>query len=72
IPNAVKAMEQIIKNIKAACQTKSEKHQKKLIAGVLNALNRVLDSIEKSIENIVTPIVTHMSYEELLSKIAAY
>ena len=72
IPNAAKAMDRIIKNIKAACQTKSEKHQKKLIAGVLDALNRVLDSIEKSIANIVTPIVTHMSYEELLSKLAAY
>lgn len=72
IPNGVRAIDRIIKNIKAACQTKSEKHQKKLIAGVLDALNRFLDTIEKSIVNVVTPIVTHMSYEELLSKLATY
>lgn len=72
IPNAVKAMDKVIKNIKAACKTKSEKQQKKLIAAVLDALNQVLFSVEKSISNVITPIVTHMTYEELLSKLAAY
>ncbi len=72
IPNAVIAIDRIIKNIKAACQTKSEKHQKKLIAGVLDALHRFLDSIEESIVNVVNPIVTYMSYEELLSKLEIY
>ena len=72
IPNAAKSMDRVIKNIKAACKTKSEKHQKKLITGVLDALNRVLDSVEKSITSMMTPIVTHMSYEELLSKLAMY
>ncbi|MGB3653212.1 MAG: hypothetical protein WBA41_18600, partial [Rivularia sp. (in: cyanobacteria)] len=64
--------DKVIKNIRAACKTKSEKQQKRLIAGVLDALNQVLDSIEKSIANVVTPIVTHMSYEQLLTRLAAY
>jgi hypothetical protein len=72
IPNAAFSMEKAIENIKAACNTKSQKYQKRLIAGVLDALNQVLDSIEKSLANVVTPIVTHMSYEDLLSKLAAY
>ncbi|MBV6621987.1 MAG: hypothetical protein KI793_03370 [Rivularia sp. (in: Bacteria)] len=72
IPNAAKAMNKVIKNIKLACKTKSIMYQKILIARVLDSLNRVLHSIEKSIDNVVTPIVTHMTYEELLSKLAAY
>ncbi len=72
IPNAAFSMDKVIKNIRAACKTKSEKQQKRLIAGVLDALNRVLDSIEKSIANVVTPIITHMSYEQLLTRLAAY
>ena len=72
IPNAAKAMNKVIKNIKAACKTKSAMHQKILIAGVLDSLNRVLHSVEKSIANVVTPIVTRMTYEELLAKLATY
>ncbi|MEM1394385.1 MAG: hypothetical protein AAGG00_14035 [Cyanobacteria bacterium P01_H01_bin.150] len=72
IPNAARAMSKVIKNIKAACKTKSAIHQKILIAEVLNSLNRVLNSVEKSMANVVTPIVTRMSYEELLSKLATY
>lgn len=72
IPNAAYSIDKVIKNIKKACKTKSKKRQESLIAGVLDALNQVLDSIEKSIANVVTPIVTHMSYEDLLSKLAAY
>ena len=72
IPNAAKAMNEAIKNIKAACKAKSVIQQKMLIAGVLDALNRVLHSVEKSIANVVTPIVTHMTYEQLLSKLAVY
>ncbi len=72
IPNAAKAMNRVIKNIKAACKTKSVIHQKILIAGVLDALNRVLHSVEKSMANVVTPMVTHMNYEQFLSKLAVY
>lgn len=72
IPNAAKAMNKVIKNIKAACKTKSAMHQKILIAGVLDSLNRVLHSVEKSVADVITPIVTHMTYEELLSKLATY
>lgn len=72
IPDAAKAMERVIKNIKAACQAKSKKQQKRLISGVLDALNKVLHSVEKSIANVVTPIVTYMTYEQLLSKLAAF
>ncbi|MEO1762303.1 MAG: hypothetical protein AAFR83_10090 [Cyanobacteria bacterium J06629_18] len=71
IPNAAKAMNKVIKNIKAACKTNSAMYQKILISGVLHSLNRVLHSVEKSVENVVTPIVTHMTYEELLSKLTA-
>ncbi len=69
IPNAAKSMDKVIKNIKAACKTKSQKHQKKLIAEILDALDNLLDSIEKSIANLITPIVTYMSYEEISSKL---
>lgn len=72
IPNAASYMDKVIKNIKAACKTKSKKHQEKLIAKVLDALNRILDTVEESIANVVTPIVTYMSYEELLSRLTAY
>ncbi|AFY55042.1 hypothetical protein Riv7116_2534 [Rivularia sp. PCC 7116] len=72
IPNAAKAMNKVIRNIKLACKTKSRMYQKILIARVLDGLNQVLYSVEKSINNVVTPIVTHMTYEELLSKLAAY
>ena len=72
IPSAAKAMNKVIKNINAACKTKSAMHQKILIAGVLDSLNRVLHSVEKSIANVVTPIVTRMTYEELLAKLATY
>jgi len=72
IPNAARAMKKVIKNIKAACKTKSEMYQKILISGVLDSLNRVLGSVEKSIANVATPIVTRMTYEELLSKLANY
>ena len=72
IPNAAKAMDQVIKNINKACNTQSERHQKRLISEILNALNKVLDSIEKAISNVVVPIITHMTYEELLCKLAAY
>ena len=72
IPNAASSMNKVIKNIKAACKAKSVIHQKMLIAGVLDALSRVLHSVEKSIANVVTPIVTHMTYEQLLSKLAVY
>lgn len=72
IPNAAKAMSKVIKNIKAACKAKSAMYQKILIAGVLDSLNKVLHSVEKSIANVVTPIVTRMTYEELLSKLATY
>ncbi|MEO1429317.1 MAG: hypothetical protein AAFV71_09685 [Cyanobacteria bacterium J06633_8] len=72
IPNAAKAMNKVIRNIKLACKTKSRMHQKILIARVLDGLNRVLHSVEKSIDNVITPVVTHMTYEELLSKLAAY
>lgn len=72
IPNAAYSMDTVIKNINKACKTKSEKQQKRLIANVLDALNQVLHSIEKSIANVVKPIITHMSYEELLSRLAAY
>lgn len=72
IPNAAKAMDRVIKNIKKACKIQSEKHQKRLISEILNSLNQVLDSIEKSISNVVEPIVTHMTYEQLLSKLTTY
>ncbi len=72
IPNAASSMNKVIENIKAACKAKSVIHQKMLIAGVLDALNRVLNSVEKSMANVVTPIVTHMTYEQLLSKLAVY
>lgn len=72
IPNAAKAMNKVIRNIKAACKAKSIIKQKILIAGVLDALNRVLDSVEKSMVNTVDPIVTHMNYEQFLSKLAVY
>lgn len=72
IPNAAKAMSKVIRNIKAACKAKSIIKQKMLIAGVLDALNRVLDSVEKSMVNVVNPIVTHMTYEQFLSKLAVY
>lgn len=72
IPNAAKAMSKVIRNIKAACKAKSIIKQKILIAGVLDALNRVLDSVEKSMVNTVDPIVTHMNYEQFLSKLAVY
>ncbi|MDY6898711.1 MAG: hypothetical protein SWZ49_11620 [Cyanobacteriota bacterium] len=72
IPNAARAMNKVIKNIKTACKTKSAMYQKILIAGVLDSLNRVLRSVEKSVSDVVTPIVTHMTYEELLSKLTAY
>ena len=72
IPNAAKAMNKVIKNIRIACKTNSAIYQKILIAGVLHSLNKVLYSVEKSVNNVVNPIVTHMTYEELLSKIAAY
>lgn len=72
IPNAAKAMSKVIRNIKAACKAKSIIKQKMLIAGVLDALNRVLDSVEKSMVNTVDPIVTHMNYEQFLSKLAVY
>ncbi|MEA5593500.1 hypothetical protein [Rivularia sp. UHCC 0363] len=72
IPHAVKAMDKVIKNINKACKTQSERHQKRLISEILNALNKVLDSIEKAISNVVVPIITHMTYEELLCKLAAY
>ncbi|MEO0684964.1 MAG: hypothetical protein AAFY76_07940, partial [Cyanobacteria bacterium J06649_11] len=55
IPKAVKAMNKVIKNIKAACRAKSVIHQKILISGVVDSLNRVLDSVEKSIAKVVTP-----------------
>ena len=72
IPNAAASMNKVIRNIKAACKTKSIIQQNILIAGVLDALSRVLDSVEKSMVNVVTPIVTHMNYEQLLSKLAVY
>ena len=72
IPNAAKAMNKVIKNMKAACKAKSVIQQKMLIAGVLDALDRVLNSVEKSMAKVVTPIVTHMTYEQLLSKLAVY
>lgn len=72
IPNAAKAMDKAIKNIKTACKTKSIIHQKILISNVLNALNQVLYSVEKSIASTINPIVTHMTYDQLLSKLAAY
>ena len=72
IPNAATSMNKVIRNIKAACKTKSIIQQNILIAGVLDALSRVLDSVEKSMVNVVTPIVTHMNYEQFLSKLAVY
>ncbi|MGB3637089.1 MAG: hypothetical protein WBA39_05790 [Rivularia sp. (in: cyanobacteria)] len=72
IPNAAKAMNKAIQNMKAACKAKSIIQQKILIAGVLDALDRVLNSVEKSMAKVVTPIVTHMTYEQLLSKLAVY
>ena len=72
IPNAATSMNQVIRNIKAACKANSIIQQKMLIAVVLDALSRVLDSVEKSMVNVVTPIVTHMNYEQFLSKLAVY
>lgn len=72
IPNAAYSMNKVIKNIKAACKVKSVIQQKILIAGVLDALNMVLNSVEKSMDKVTTPIVTHMTYEQLLSKFAVY
>lgn len=72
IPNAAKSMNKVIRNIKAACKAKSIIQQKILIAGILNALDQVLDSVEKSMVKVVTPIVTHMNYEQFLSKLAIY
>ena len=72
IPNAAKAMNKAIENMKAACKAKCVIQQKMLIAAVLDALDRVLNLVEKSMANVVTPIVTHMTYEQLLSKLAVY
>lgn len=72
IPNAAEAMNKVIKNINAACKAKSVIQQKILIAGVLDALNRVLNSVEQSMNKVLTPIVTHITYEQLLSKLAVY
>lgn len=72
IPNAASSMNKVIRNIKAACKANSVIQQKILIAGVLNALNQVLDSVEKSMANIVNPIVTNLNYEQFLSKLAVY
>jgi hypothetical protein len=72
IPNAAYYMNKVIRNIKAVCKAKSVIQQKILIAKILDALNRVLNSIEKSLDNVAAPIVTHMTYEQLLSKLAVY
>lgn len=72
ILNAATAMDKVIKNIKKVCKIESKKHQKRLISEILNSLNQVLYSIEKSISHVVAPIVTHMTYEQLLSKLTAY
>ncbi|MEB3215752.1 MAG: hypothetical protein VKN72_05775 [Nostocales cyanobacterium 94392] len=72
IPKAAKAMDKVIKNLRKVCKIQSEKQQKKLISEILNGLNQLLCCIEKSISHVTTPIVTHMTYEQLLSKLTAY
>ncbi len=72
LPDAAQAMDKVIKNIKATCTTTSEIKQKVLIAAIIKALNQVLYSIERSTDFVAKPMVTHMTYEEFLSKLAAY